>query len=141
MKHWFPIARWFVSFTLLVGAYLHLSNLVFGTDLLLARLFTPTFDSLFALPMAVGGFAVIAARREYAFRNRFEKVVVFWTGFYFIGSLPLHVQTWFTHSTEYIRLVPLWFSALFLVYTTVMQLTWWNLRAKPSAEPLAAASA
>src|SRR5436190_592899 len=130
MNRWFPVARLFVSITLLIGAYLHLSNLIFGTDLLLTHLFTATFDSLFAIPMLIGSIAIIAARREYVFRNRLEKVVVIWTGFYFIGSLPLHFQTWITHNTEYIRIVPSWFSALFLVYTTVMQLVWWNMKSR-----------
>src|SRR5262249_46778633 len=123
----FTIARFFVLLTLIIGAYLHLSNLVFGTDLLIEHLFTPLFDSLFAIPMIIGGFSVILAWKQFRFRNKFEKVIVGWTAFYFIGSLPLHTQTWITQSTEYIRWFPVWYSAIFLAYTGVMQWVWWHL--------------
>ena len=131
-KNWFPIARFFVSLTLLIGAVLHLGNLLFGADWLLAHFFTPLFDSLFAIPMIIGGFAAIAAWREFDFRNRFEKAVIIWTAFYFLGSVPLHAQVWFTGYVAYIRLVPEWFSAVFLTYTTIMQIVWWRLRKKPA---------
>jgi hypothetical protein len=126
---WFPIARSFVILTLTIGAYMHLSNIVFGTDLLLQHLFTPIFDSFFAIPMIIGGFAVIFARKEFHFRNKFEKGIVIWTAFYFICSLPLHTQTWITQSTEYIRFFPVWYSGIFLAYTGVMQWVWWHLEA------------
>jgi hypothetical protein len=128
MKKWFQIARISVMTTLLLGAVMHLIRLTFGTDWLLAHALTPLTDSLFALPMMFGAFAIIAARKDFAFRNRFEKSIVIWTGVYFTASIPLHVQTWFTQSTDFFRIFPLWFSAVFLVYTTVMQWVWWNLK-------------
>lgn len=127
---WFSIARFFVLVTLTIGAYLHLSNLIFGTDLLIQHFFTPLFDTLFAIPMLIGGIAVLFARKDIAYRNRFEKVIVYWTAFYFIASLPLHVQTFFSQSTEYIRWFPVWYSAVFLAYTGVMQWVWWHLEAE-----------
>lgn len=132
-RKWFPIARFFVSLTLLIGAVLHTLNLIFGTDWLLAHFFTPMFDSLFAIPMIIGGVATILARKEFNFRNRLEKIVVIWTVFYFLASVPLHVQTWITQDTEYIRFFPIWFSAVFLTYTTVMQYVWWNLKSKSAS--------
>jgi hypothetical protein len=135
---WFPIARFFVLLTLNIGAYMHLNNLVFGTDLLLQHLFTPLFDSLFAIPMIIGGFAVIFARKEFIFRNKLEKGIVYWTAFYFIGSLPLHTQTWLTQSTEYIRWFPVWYSAVFLAYTAFMQWIWWRLEVPYEMKPAAA---
>jgi|GEM_PF-2961863 len=130
MNKWFSIARFCVSLTLLTGAYIHLTRLIFGIDLVLTHVVTPTFDSLFAIPMAFAAYAVIAARREYAFRNGFEKGVVIFTGCYFIASLPIHISTWFTHSTELLRMFPAWYSVFFLAFTTFLQLVWLNLKSK-----------
>lgn len=143
ITRWFPIARFFVTATLLIGAYLHLNNLFFGTDLLLRYVYTPLFDSLFAIPMIIGAGATMAAWREYDFRNLFEKIIVVWTAFYFTASIPLHAQVWFTQNTEYIRAFPVWFSAIFLTYTSVMQYVWLNLKSKSpqsAAQPAAEAS-
>ncbi len=134
MNKWFHIARISVMLTLLIGAVMHLARLLFGTDWFIARVYTPLIDSLFALPIILSAFAIIAARAEYSFRNRFEKIIVLWTGFYMTASIPVHVQTWFTQNTDYARLFPMWFSAVFLVYTTIMQIVWWSLRSK--AAPL-----
>lgn len=125
---WFSIARFFVLLTLNIGAFFHICNLLLGTDLVLERIFTPLADSLFAIPMVIGGFAVIFARKEIHFRNKFEKFVVYFTAFYFIASMPLHIQTIITQSTEYIRWFPVWYSLIFLAYTTVLQWVWWNLK-------------
>jgi hypothetical protein len=127
---WFQIARSSVILTLTIGAYLHLNNIIFGTDLLIEHLFTPFFDLLFAVPMLIGGIAVLASWKQIRFRNKFEKGIVVWTAFYFLASLPLHIQSWLTQSTDYIRFFPIWYSGVFLAYTAVMQWVWWHLEAK-----------
>jgi hypothetical protein len=49
-------------------------------------------------------------------------------------SVPIHVRTWFVPSNpETLRLFPPWYSVLFLCYTLLMLIGWWNLRAKPVA--------
>lgn len=128
MNKWFLTARVSVMLTLLIGAVMHLTRLLFGTDWFIGYIYTPLIDSLFALPMILSSVAIVAARSGYVFRNRFEKIVVIWTGIYMTASIPIHVQTWFTHNTDYARLFPIWFSAVFLVYTTAMQVIWWNLK-------------
>jgi len=105
-KRWFPLARFFFFLTLLIGGSLHTLNLLFGTDWVLAHVFTPLVDSIFALPMILCAVATILARKEFDFRNRFEKIVVIITAAYFIASIPLHVQTWITQNVEYIRFFP-----------------------------------
>ena len=130
MSKWFPIARISVTTTLLIGAGMHLSRLILGTDWFIANVYTPLADSIFTLPIALGAIAIIAARDEYDFRNRFEKAIVSWSGTYFTASIPLHLQTWFTQNTHYARLFPMWFSGVFLVYTSIMQVVWWNLKSK-----------
>ncbi len=131
---WFPVARALVMLTLLIGALMHLTRLIYGTDWFIANVYTPLGDSLFAVPMTLGAFAIIAARREYALRNRLEKAVVIFTGVYFTASFPLHVQTWLTQNTNYIRVFPMWFSAVFLVYSSFLQYVWWNLKSKASRQ-------
>lgn len=127
---YFSFARFCVLLTLIIGAYFHLSNLVFGTDLLLERLMTPLADSIFAIPMLLGGVLVILARKEIHYRNKFEKFVVYFTAIYFLASTPLHVQTFISQSTDYVRIFPVWYSAVFLAYTGVIQWVWWHLEAE-----------
>ncbi len=127
---WFPIARFFVVATLLIGAYAHITNLIFGTDLVISHVMTPLVDSLFVFPMAAGAFSIWMARNEFDFRNRLEKGVVIFTMVYFTASLPIHMSTWFTHSTELLKAFPVWYSAVFLAYTTFLQYIWVTVRAK-----------
>jgi hypothetical protein len=130
---WLPIARAFVTFTLLVGAFAHLNNLIFGPAVLATQVMTPIVDSLFVFPMAIGAYSAFRARREIAYRNRFEKGIVLFTAVYFTLSLPIHIRTWFTQDTTFIEAFPVWYSGVFLVYTTIMQIVWYNLRAKPDS--------
>jgi hypothetical protein len=48
-------------------------------------------------------------------------------------SVPIHVRAWFVpDNPQMLRLFPAWYSALFLCYTMLMLIGWWNLRATPA---------
>lgn len=117
-----------VMITLITGIYLHLTRLFIDTDLLIKYIYTATFDAIFAIPMIIGAITIIPSWKYFIFKNKFEKVITFVTGVYFIVSLPLHFQTWISQSTDYIRIFPMWYSYLFLVYTTVMLYIWYNIK-------------
>src|SRR5215208_3142332 len=122
------ITRSAVLITLGIGMYLHFTRLFIGTELLIKYIYTAAFDTVFAVPMLLGVISFLPAWKHIVFRNKFEKVLVIVTGVYFLVSVPLHVQTWYTESTDYILVFPIWFSLLFLTYSSVLVIVWWRLK-------------
>jgi len=45
-----------------------------------------------------------------------------------VGSIPLHVQTWYTKNTDYILVFPMWYSLVFLAYSSIMVFVWSRLK-------------
>ena len=124
------IAKPAVLTTLVIGMYLHFTRLFIGTELLIKYIYTATFDAVFAIPMLLGVICFLPAWKHIVFRNKFEKVFVIVTGVYFLVSVPLHLQTWYTQSTNYILVFPRWFSLLFLTYSSLLFIVWWRLKLK-----------
>ena len=117
-----------VLITLGIGMYLHFTRLFLGTELLFKYIYTAAFDAVFAIPMLLGVVSFLPIWKHIVFRNKFEKVLVTLTGVYFLVSVPLHVQTWYTQSTDYILVFPLWFSLVFLTYSSLLMIVWWRLK-------------
>lgn len=117
-----------VLITLGVGVYLHVTRLFIGAELLIEHIYTATFDVVFALPMLAGAIGILTAWKHIVFRNRFEKGITAVTGAYFWVSVPLHVQTWLSQSTDYILIFPKWYSLVFLVYSSLLMLVWQRLK-------------
>ena len=122
------LAKPAVLITLGIGMYLHFTRLFLGTDLLIKHVYTATFDAIFAIPMLLGVISFLPVWKRIIFRNKFEKVAVAITGVYFLASVPLHLQTWVTQSTAYIRVFPQWFSLVFLTYSSLLMIVWWRLK-------------
>jgi len=122
------LAKPAVLVNLSIGMYLHLTRLFIGSELLIKYIYTANFDAVFAIPMLLGVISFLPAWKHMIFRNTFEKVIVVLTGVYFLASVPLHIQTWVTQNTEYILVFPLWFSLVFLTYSSVLLITWWRLK-------------
>jgi len=122
------LAKPAVLITLAIGMYLHFTRLFIGTELLIKYIYTATFDTVFAIPMLFGVISFLPAWKHIVFRNKFEKVAVAITGVYFLASVPLHLQTWYTQSTDYILVFPLWFSLVFLTYSSLLVFVWWRLK-------------
>jgi hypothetical protein len=114
--------------TLAIGMYLHFTRLFIGTELLIKYIYTATFDAVFAIPMLLGVICFLPAWKHIVFRNKFEKVLVIVTGVYFLVSVPLHLQTWYSQNTDYILAFPIWFSYLFLTYSSLLMIVWLRLR-------------
>ena len=117
-----------VLITLGIGMYLHFTRLFIGTELLIKYIYTATFDTVFSIPMLVGLVSFLPAWKRMVFRNKFEKVVVVATGLLLLLSVPLHVQTWYSQSTNYILVFPMAYSIIFLAYSSVMVFVWSRLK-------------
>lgn len=117
-----------VLITLGIGMYLHFTRLFLGTELLIKYIYTAAFDAVFAVPMLIGAVSFLSTWKHIVFRNKFEKALVAVTGIYFLLSLPLHVQTWYTQNTNYILGFPMWFSLVFLTYSSLLVFVWWRLQ-------------
>jgi hypothetical protein len=109
----------------LTGVAIHITALIIGREKFLKYVFTPLFDSIFAIPMAFAGIAGIILWKNVSFDKTWKKIA-YWIGmFYLIASIPLHIQTIITQDTSYINKFPetysyfiipvmLFFSLLFL---------------------------
>ena len=120
--------RYAAVVTLITGMYLHITNLFIGRALLKQYILTPTFDMLLAIPMT---YAAIVGWMfwKHAYLDRGWKKFLY--GFmlvYFTVSIPLHVQTYLTHSTDYVDAFPSWYSYPVLILLSIMLLFAWRMR-------------
>jgi hypothetical protein len=116
-------------FVIAFGAYLHLTRLFVGDEILLQRVLTPTLDKLFAIPMLYASLAGILSWKHMMFGSRGQKAFVTFIIFYITISVPLHVATYFTNSTDFfVRSFPVWVSLVWLPYFTVIIVTLLRLR-------------
>jgi hypothetical protein len=122
------IARPAVLITLGIGMYLHFTRLFLGTELLIRYIYTTAFDMAFSIPMLLGLLGFLPVWKRMAFRNWLEKVIVAATGIMFLLSVPLHIQTWYTQSTDYILAFPTAYSLVFLAYSSVMVFVWSRIK-------------
>ena len=122
------LTRSAVLITLGIGMYLHFTRLFLGTELLIKYIYTAAFDAVFAIPMLIGVVSFLPTWKHIVFRSKFEKVLVGVTGAYFLLSVPLHIQTWYTQNTDYILVFPMWFSLIFLTYSSLLVIVWSRLK-------------
>jgi hypothetical protein len=122
------VTRPAILITLGIGMYLHFTRLFLGTELLIKYIYTAAFDMAFSIPMLIGLLGFLPAWKRMVFQNKFERMVVAATGILFLGSVPLHVQTWYTQSTHYILAFPMAYSLVFLAYSSVMVFVWSRLK-------------
>lgn len=122
------LARPAVLITLGIGMYLHFTRLFIGTELLIKYIYTASFDMVFSIPMLIGLVGFLPVWKSMVFRNKFEKVIVVATGLLLLLSVPLHVQTWYSQSTNYILVFPMAYSIIFLAYSSVMVFVWSRLK-------------
>ena len=125
-------ARYLVIFTLLVGVGFHSVRLVIGVEAFQV-IFTPMVDAIFSIPIILAIVAMFRGWPVFDFRGRVEKAIVMFTVAYFIVSMPLHFQTWFTQDTSYIMRFPWWYSLVFISYTSVLAWVWARLKIRVTA--------
>jgi len=116
--------------TVIGGMYLHLTSLLIGRDLLKQYILTPQFDMFFAIPMTYAGIAGWLSWNKVVFDKSWKKFFYGFVMTYFTISIPIHVQTYLTQSTDYIDAFPAWYSFPILVLMTAILLFAWNLKYK-----------
>jgi hypothetical protein len=118
--------RWMIVLTFIIGIIFHTTRLIIGVEAF-QEIFTPVIDAIFTIPIVLGIIGVIMTWPYFDFRNRLEKGAIIVTLGYFIVSMPLHLQTWFTNDTGYIARFPWWYSLVFLSYSTILMIFWLRL--------------
>lgn len=124
-------ANYAAVITVIGGIYLHLTSLFIGRDLLKQYILTPQFDMAFAIPMVYAGVAGWLSWNKVVFNSGWQKVFYAFVMTYFTISIPIHVQTYLTQSTDYIDAFPEWYSYPILALMTAILLFAWNLKYKP----------
>jgi len=111
--------------TIICGIYLHVTRFFLGDALLIQYVFTAAYDMVLTIPMAYAGIFGVLNWRRVLFHNTGHKIAYGLAIFYIAGSIPLHVQAFFTHWTGYISWFPMWFSIVLMpVYVGIIVLMW-----------------
>src|SRR5437762_9609125 len=93
----------------LMGFALHLTNVVIGPDRLVAHVFTPRVEIVFATLMIVGAIAGWMSLR--CLESRGVLRVVYWLALGLITlSLPIHVRSVVIWSTDWVHAFPKYYS-------------------------------
>jgi len=132
---WFHLYKqrgYFVQFvtitTFVIGMYIHLTRLFLGDNLLLKEVYTPTFDMLFVLPMAYAAGAQLLSWKHVIHPSRRHRFIWGVIVFYVTASVFLHASTYLTHSTNYLRFFPMWWTVWFLVVIPPAIVFTWRLQ-------------
>lgn len=100
--------------TLGTGILLHMSTLPLGRTAFLERIFTPTFDAFFAVPMTLAGVLGVLLYRRAIFDNGLQRVAYLFMLAYFLISIVVHLRTLVTWDTSYVLAFPAWYSIVVL---------------------------
>jgi len=109
---------------------MHLTRLFLGDDLLLKYVYTPTFDMLFVLPMADAAASELLSWKQIVHRSKRHRFIWGVIVFYVTGSVFLHASTFLTHSTNYLRFFPIWWTIWFVLVIPVAVFFTWRLQLK-----------
>jgi hypothetical protein len=114
--------------TILIGFCMHLYRVIFGDDLTLQYVVTPTSDMLLMIPMIYAAITGILSYRRMEFANRVHKIALTASLVYITVSVPLHLYVAFVLGdvSFYVHMAGYWFSwfLLILVYPAFLTLFW-----------------
>ena len=111
-KHHAYFYREAAAITFVMGIYLHVSRWVFGNELLIQYLLTPTFDKTHAIPMTYSAISGWLGWSQLRFRSRAHRIVSKVIVIFITISVPLHVATYFGASMARFSVFPIWYSVL-----------------------------
>jgi hypothetical protein len=104
--------------TISMGVFIHVYRVIFGDELSLRYVVTPTTDKILLVPMtyaAVTGILLLAKHRA-VFVNKRHRVLFTGSVVYIAGSVPLHVYCSFViRDTSLMTWFPMWFSWFLLI--------------------------
>ena len=112
--------------TILIGFGMHLYRVIFGDDLTLQHVVTPTSDILLMIPMTYAAITGILSYRRMVFANRLHKIALTASLVYITASVPLHLYVAFMlqNVSFYVHMAGYWFSWMLicLVYPVFLML-------------------
>jgi hypothetical protein len=94
-----------------LGALIHIGRMIVGLEQWQQRVFTPPVDIAFGLLIIVPALAGVWAWRRYS-GGWGGRIAFGFAMFLLIISVPLHLRTMLTWSTEYLLAFPFWYSAI-----------------------------
>jgi len=105
------------TLTILIGFGMHLYRVMFGDDLALQYVVTPTSDMLLMIPMTYAAIAGILSYRRMVFANRVHKIALTAALAYITVSVPLHLYVAFVLGdvSFYVQMAGYWFSWMLLI--------------------------
>lgn len=84
----------------------------------------------FTIPMAYAGVTGWLSWKQVVFDRNWKRFFYGFVMTYFTISIPIHVQTYLTQSTDYIDVFPAWYSYPILVLMSLILVFMWNLKYK-----------
>jgi hypothetical protein len=120
--------------TISIGVVWHLYRVIFGDDLTMRYMVTPTTDKLLLVPMsyaAITGLLLLVDHRV-RFANNRHRALFTGSVIYIAGSVPLHIYcSYIIWDTTLMTWFPMWFSWFLLIVVYPAFLTmFWRLRYK-----------
>ena len=102
--------------TIALGFCLHLYRLIFGDDLTLQNVLTPTSDMLLTIPMTYAAITGILSYRRMVFANRVHRIALTAALAYITVSVPLHLYVLFVMQdvSFYVHMAGYWLSWLLI---------------------------
>jgi hypothetical protein len=93
------------------GVVIHIGRIVVGLEEWVRTVFTPPVDIAFGLLILAAAVPGVLSWRRYA-GGRPGRWVYGFAMFMILISVPLHLKTMFTWSTDYLIAFPVWYSAV-----------------------------
>lgn len=114
--------------TILIGLGMHLYRVIFGDDLTLQYVVTPTSDLLLTIPMTYAAVTGMLSYRRMVFANSVHKIALTASLAYITASVPLHLYVLFVLQDVgfYVHMAGYWFSWLLIcaVYPAFLLMLW-----------------
>jgi multisubunit Na+/H+ antiporter MnhF subunit len=112
-----------------LGVIIHLYRVIFGDDLTMRYVVTPTTDKILLVPMTYAGITgiLLLVRHRVRFANKRHRALFTGSVVYIAGSVPLHVYcSYIIWDTTLMTWFPMWFSyvLLIVVYPAFLTLFW-----------------
>jgi hypothetical protein len=113
-----------------IGLFMHLYRVIYGDEMTLRHVMTPTTDKFMLVPMIYASITGIMLRPRVRFANKAHKIFFTWAVAYITLSVPLHFYCAVIRDNVhfYVDFFPMWFSYLLLPFYAVLLTMFWRLR-------------
>lgn len=97
--------------TFALGVVIHSARLVMGIESFLRNIFTPAVDVAFGALILAAAIAGLLSWRRYTGGGA-GRIGYAFAMFMLVVSVPIHLRTLWTWSTDYLLVFPAWYSAI-----------------------------